>query len=66
MKLVLNLELKIIKIHFKYLKNIISYEMALHYIFETLRKHLIFQPIVGNLPAIGCLVSFEYGYDYNS
>lgn len=40
--------------------------MGLPYVFETLRKHPIIQPVVGNLPVIGCLVSFEFGYCYNN
>ncbi len=39
--------------------------MALTNVFETGIKHPIMQPIDGNEPAIGCLVSFEYGYCYN-
>jgi hypothetical protein len=39
--------------------------MALTTLFETGIKHPIMQPIDGIEPAIGCLVSFEYGYCYN-
>ena len=40
-------------------------ERALTILFETGIKHPIMQPIDGIEPAIGCLVSFEYGYCYN-
>ncbi len=39
--------------------------MVLTTLFETGIKHPIMQPIDGIEPAIGCLVSFEYGYCYN-
>ena len=39
--------------------------LALTAVFETVRKHLFKQPVDGNLPATGCLISFEYGYCYN-
>ena len=38
---------------------------ALTTLFETGIKNPIMQPIDGIEPAIGCLVSFEYGYCYN-
>lgn len=39
---------------------------ALPAVFETVRKYLFKQPVEGNLPVTGCLVSFEYGYCYNN
>lgn len=39
--------------------------MVLTIAFETIRKHLIPQPVDGILPETGCLILFEYRYGYN-
>lgn len=41
-------------------------DVALSILFETIRKHLIMQPVDGIVPMTGCLVSFESGYYYDS